>query len=43
LNYFLKSNVAVKLDYSMRKIDGGKFNDENTLGLAVVFSGMFIK
>ncbi len=43
LNYFLKSNVAVKLDYSMRKIDDGNFNTENTLGLAVVFSGIFIK
>lgn len=43
LNYFLKSNVALKLDYAMRKIDGGNFNDENTFGLAVVFSGIFIK
>lgn len=43
VNYFLKSNVAVKLDYAMRKIDGGNFNDENTLGLAVVFSGIFLK
>jgi len=43
VNYFLKSNVALKLDYSMRKIDGGNFNDENTVGLAVVFSGMFVK
>lgn len=43
LNYFMKSNVALKLDYSMRKIDGGNFHDENTLGFAVVFSGIFVK
>ncbi|PCH67654.1 MAG: hypothetical protein COC06_10910 [Bacteroidales bacterium] len=43
LNYMMKSNVAIKLDYAMRKMDGGNFNDENTLGLAIVFSGIFLK
>ena len=43
LNYMMQSNVAIKLDYAMREIDGGSFNDENTFGLAVVFSGIFLK
>ena len=44
LNYFILPNLAVKADYAMRKIDGGKqYNNENTLGISVAYTGWFIK
>jgi opacity protein-like surface antigen len=43
LNYRLLPNVAVKADYSMRRIDGGNYNGENTFGLSVAYTGWFVK
>lgn len=42
LNYYMLPSLALKLDYSSRIIDGGNFNTENTIGLALVFTGWFI-
>lgn len=41
LNYNLLPNMLLKADYSMRKLDKGKYNDENTFGLALVYTGWF--
>lgn len=41
LNYYLTSAVAVKVDYSHRRIGLGDYNDENTFGMAVVYTGWF--
>lgn len=43
VNYSLLPNVIVKADYSMRKLDGGNYNDENTFGLALAYTGWFFK
>lgn len=43
LNYFPIKNLAIKVDYSMRKIDGGNYNDENTLGIAIGYYGIFAR
>ncbi len=43
INYFPIKNLAIKADYSMRKIDGGNYNDENTFGLAIGYYGIFSK
>lgn len=43
VNYLPLNNVAVKLDYAMRRIGGGEYNDENTLGLAIAYYGIFSK
>lgn len=42
-NYYLLPNLAVKADYSHRNIAQGKYNNENTFGLAVVYSAWFVK
>lgn len=42
LNYFLNPSVALKADYSHRRVGLGDYNNENTLGLALVFTGWFI-
>lgn len=42
-NYYLQPNLALKADYSFRKIDGGNYNNENTLSLALVYTGWFTK
>lgn len=43
INYNLLPNMVVKADYSIRKIDGGNYNDENTFGLALAYTGWFFK
>lgn len=43
INYNLLPNMVVKADYSMRKLDGGNYNDENTFGLALAYTGWFFK
>ncbi len=43
LNYNLLPNMVLKADYSMRKLDRGNYNDENTFGLALVYTGWFFK
>ncbi len=42
LNFFILNNLALKLDYSMRILDGGNYNQENTIGAALVFNSWFI-
>lgn len=43
LNYYILPNLVLKADYSMRKLDKGNFNQENTFGFAVAYTGWFIK
>ena len=42
-NYYLIHSVALKADYSHRRIGLGDYNNENTLGLALVYTGWFIQ
>jgi len=42
-NYFLNPKVAFKADYSHRRIAMGDYNSENTIGLALVYTGWFIQ
>lgn len=41
INYYLLPNLVFKADYSMRIIDSGNFNQENTIGLALAYTGWF--
>ncbi len=43
INYNLLPNMVLKADYSMRKLDGGNYNDENTFGIALAYTGYFFK
>lgn len=43
VNYFVNSDIALKADYSHRRIDSGNYNSENTMGLALVYTGWFSK
>ena len=43
INYFLTNEVAIKADFSHRRLNAGKYNSENTFGLALVYTGWFIK
>ncbi len=43
LNYYPTPQLVVKADYKNRRIDHGNFNDENTFGLAVGYTGWFFK
>ncbi|SBW03582.1 hypothetical protein [uncultured Dysgonomonas sp.] len=43
VNYNLLPNMVLKADYSNRRLDGGNYNDENTFGLALVYTGWFFK
>ncbi len=43
INYYLNSQVALKADYSHRRIAMGDYNSENTIGLALVYTGWFIQ
>lgn len=40
-NYYLLPNMVMKADYSVRKLNKGAYNDENTFGLALVYTGWF--
>ena len=42
VNYYLTHEVALKADFSHRRVGAGKYNSENTLGLALVYTGWFI-
>ena len=37
LNYALAGKLVLKADYAMRRLGAARFNDENTLGLALGF------
>jgi hypothetical protein len=43
MNYYLMPSVAVKTDYSHRRIGLGDYNNENTFGLALVYTGWFLQ
>ncbi len=43
MNYYLMPSVAVKADYSHRRIGLGDYNNENTFGLALVYTGWFLQ
>jgi len=43
INYYLMSSVAIKADYSHRRIGMGDYNNENTFGLALVYTGWFLQ
>lgn len=42
INYFIKPYMAIKIDYSRRILDNGNYNNENTLGVALVFNSWFV-
>lgn len=42
LNYFITPYMALKIDYSRRILDKGNYNNENTLGVALVFNSWFV-
>lgn len=42
-NYYLMPSVAIKADYAHRRIGMGDYNNENTLGLALVYTGWFLQ
>lgn len=43
LNIIWNNEIVFKVDYSTRKVGGGKHNTENTFGLSVGYSTTFIK
>lgn len=43
LNYFVLPNMVIKADYAMRRIDYGNYNNENTFGIGVAYTGWFFK
>ncbi len=43
MNYCFLPNAILKMDYSMREIGGGKYNNENTFALALVYTGWLIR
>jgi len=42
VNYYLMPSMALKADYSHRRIGLGDYNSENTFGLALVYTGWFL-
>jgi opacity protein-like surface antigen len=42
-NYALLSNLLLKVDYNIRRLDNDNFNRENTFGIAVAYAGWFIR
>lgn len=43
LNYYILPNMVLKADYSMRRIDSGNYNNENTIGLGLAYTGWFFR
>lgn len=43
LNYFLLPNLVLKGDYSMRQLDNGNYNQENTLSFALGYNAWYVK
>jgi hypothetical protein len=41
MNWFVRSNIAVKADYSIRKLGTAGSNNERTFACSVVFAGVF--
>lgn len=41
-NYNLLPNLVVKADYSIRRINEGKYNSEHTFGLGVAYTAWFV-
>lgn len=42
VNYYVMPSLALKADYSHRRIGLGDYNDENTFGLALVYTGWLL-
>ncbi|GHT71170.1 hypothetical protein FACS1894155_01030 [Bacteroidia bacterium] len=42
-SYALLSNLLLKADYNIRRLDNDNFNRENTFGIAVAYTGWFIR
>ncbi len=42
LNFYFRPNIVLKADYAMRRLGDDRFNDENTVGIALAFTGTFI-
>lgn len=43
LNYNILPNMVLKADYSMRILDKGNYNQENTFGIALAYTGWFVR
>jgi hypothetical protein len=43
LNYFIMPSLAIKADYAHRRIGLGNYNNENTFGLALVYTGWMLQ
>ncbi|MDR2475087.1 MAG: hypothetical protein LBD45_04435 [Bacteroidales bacterium] len=43
LNYNILPNMVLKADYSMRRLGSGNYNNENTFGIALAYTGWLIK
>jgi hypothetical protein len=41
INYFMLPNLVIKADYSMRQIDSGNYNSENTFGITLAYTAWF--
>lgn len=41
LNYYILPSLVIKADYSHRRIDEGNYNSENTLSMALAYTGWF--
>ncbi len=42
-NYFILPNLVAKVDYSTRKIGGGKYNNENEVSIGLAYTGWFFQ
>jgi long-subunit fatty acid transport protein len=43
VNYAILPNLLVKADYSVRRLDRGSFNNENTFSIALAYTGWFFQ
>lgn len=41
-NWYPLPNLAVKADYTTRRIGGGNYNNENEFSLAIAYIGWFL-
>ncbi|MDR1518276.1 MAG: hypothetical protein LBS52_09380 [Dysgonamonadaceae bacterium] len=41
LNYYILPNLVAKADYSIRRIDNGNYNSENTFSMGVAYTAWF--
>jgi hypothetical protein len=42
-NYQIAPGLLLKADYSVRRLDRGRYNNENTFGLALAYTGWFFQ